>query len=198
MLTDLNLSLIPTTEVTNTEQEQEQATWLASVEAVLRHIEDNRTSKTKPLNDALKVINTEAKGFAKEFEKVKEEISSRLSAYRSGPEVRNALRLRAQQEAKFRAAEKTGDLTALTAHSQSIAEFNALVPKSVPASETMEVRYRKTTTIKVEDEEAVPSEYRVWSYDLKAIERDIEAGQVVPGVSVSEVLKPYCVEKSAE
>lgn len=179
--------------VTDTESEKVAAAWMAEAETRLRAIEDRRTALTKPMNDAIKEWNRAAKAAAKPFEDVKEKVASMLAAYRSSQEIRSAIHLRDRAERLMRRAEKEGDVVAMTAHGETLNELLAAVPKSVPASDTMVVRYRSTTTLDI-DESMLPDEFFVRTPDEKAIKAALEEGRVIPGVTFTTTLKPYVVD----
>ena len=170
-------------EVNNPVTEAQVCKALAQVEDALRILEEERTSITKPQRAAIDIVNAKAKVAAAPLEAQKQALQAVLEAYRLQPAVQTIIAERLSAERKFRAAEKEGDMLALTALSQTIADLREQVPPSVDAGPGFEVRFRFGIEIQSVDEALIPEHYYKRVLDEKAVKNDIDALGSVPGVT---------------
>ena len=182
-------------EVNNPVTEAQVCRALAQVEDALRILEEERTSITKPQRAAIDIVNSKAKVAAAPLEAQKQALQSVLEAYRLQPAVQTIIAERLSAERKFRAAEKEGDMLALTALSQTIADLREQVPPSVDAGPEFEVRYRSGIELLNVDEATLPERYWLRIPNEKLIKEDIDAIGAVEGVEHRYTYKPSCYTK---
>jgi len=171
---------------------------LAKTELILRRIESARLEVTRPLNDALSARNSEAKQSAEPWEKMKECIAEKLSAWRSTDEFQKLLANRDKQErllAKLMAVATEDDIPEMNKLGIAVKEALAVAPKSVSTTVPAVVRYRSKVVVGEVDEIVLPECYFKKVVDEKAIAKDFEAGIIIPGVAPKRIMSPYVVEE---
>ena len=182
-------------EVTTPDEEREVAAVLSEAESALRRIEAERLERARPLHAVLDDYSAAAKSLAAPYKEIKAAAESVLGAYRLTPEVQQKLATRKKLERDFHQAEKDCELTVMEIAGDYLKRSLAEIPKSVPASEGMVVRFREKLVIDEIDPQLLDERYMIKVADEKLIKKDYELLGAVNGVKFHVEMKPYCVEK---
>ena len=186
----------PLPPITTPEEEAKVAEQFSIVETNLRTIEAARTEVTKPMNEAIKNENRQAKEASQDWLERKEVISILMSAYRASEGFQKLLRERNKAESNLLEAQKNEDITAIVEAGKTYQELAKLAPKSVPVGPDSRVQFRHDVVIDEIVECSLPDRYWKKEINEKLIKDDIKLGIEVQGVKFHETYNPQLVEKS--
>ena len=153
---------------------------LTKINFGLKQIEAKRTSFTAPLNQSLKEINASFKNMVGPIKFAKDELTSRLMAWRGQEQAR----IRAEREKAVREEERRQKIKdAHEAKGHKVKEEITPVAKPMPFSVNDTTKIRKDWKHEIMDETHIPREYLM--VNGPAITRAIRDGvRDIPGVKI--------------
>jgi hypothetical protein len=174
----------------------EAAGWLKSIKGFLKRIEDARVRITKPLNDALREVNGQAKGAAAPFLEAEARIKRAMIEYsdeqdriraaeqRRANEAAEKERLRLQEIAD-RAAAKGQEGKAEIFAERAQAVVAPVAQRAAPKIDNISIP--KVWVYEIKDEDLIPREYLVVDeVRLRKVVMALKGQTNIPGVRVFE------------
>lgn len=155
----------------------EATTLLSTFNKYLDSVVKYKEKKTRPLNEALKVIRAETKPIETELESLIASLRDGMGAYQTEQK-----RLEAEASAKIADRVSRGTLKVET----GIAKLEALDrPEEAINTEVGTVKFRTSRILKIVDKALIPIEY--YELDEARLLSDLKAGKVVPGATTEEI-----------
>ena len=154
--------------------------FLSEANNYLDKVVEWKEKKTKPLNEALKVIRGETKPVEKALEEAIETVRTKMSLYQTE-------QVRIQKEQADKIAQKVSDgKIKIETGVRKLGELT--VPDKEVATDAGLVEFRETQVLKIMDETLIPREYLM--LDEKKIMTDLKAGKDVMGVVLETIQTP--------
>ena len=147
----------------------------------LDEVIEYKETKTKPLNEALKVIRAETREVENVLSEVVATIKGKLSAY----ETAKRFKIRAEEERLAKAVD-TGKVD-IDEAAGKLAVIERAKTEEVVA-ESGKITYREDKLLKITDEKKIPRVFLMADED-KILEA-LKAGAVVPGCEIEIVMTP--------
>lgn len=181
------IKLLDSFEVKDEKTKSEAATMLNDLKAVLDRVTKYKELKTKPLNQALKVIRDETRELEGDLKTAIDATRAKLSTYQT-----EQLRIARIEEDKIaaRVKEGRGNLTPETA-TKKIAELDK--PAQSVSTGAGEVKFRTVRKLVIDDLEAVKAytirtgDWSIWNLDEAELKPLLLSGKEVDGAHIDEV-----------
>lgn len=158
---------------------------LGAIKSRIKRIEEIRLTYTKPLNEALKKINSDFKGAMKPLEEMESEIKRAIIDFRTEEEKKRRVeedRLRKIEEERLRKEAKEKKISAKKLIENTPMPIVERQPNQIQTSQGV-VKARMITKFRIIDESKVPDKY--WVIDESLIRQDIRSGLMqINGVEV--------------
>lgn len=195
---DANVILYKAEEVAkidNLDQQARAIEMLAQIKRRAKIVEEKRLEYTKPLNDSLRAINADFKEVLAPLKQAETIVKKGVQLFHDTEQYRlkEEARKQAELEAKLAANKVELDPTServaeAEVASAKVAEASVEAPRTV-ATQSGELRTRKTWKMEIVDPDAVPAEYQ--SPDEKKIKEAIKNGKrEIPGCKIWEETVP--------
>lgn len=167
-------------EITSPEAMREGTELLSTFNKYLDSVIAYKEKKTKPLNEALKVIRAETKPIEAELETLIASLRSSMGTYQT-----EQRRLEALEASRIADRVSRGTLRVET----GIAKLEA-IDKAEDAINTGvgTVKFRTSKILKILDESLIPDAY--WVMNDNKLLTDLKAGKVIPGATTEEIQTP--------
>ena len=154
--------------------------FLSEANNYLDKVVEWKEKKTKPLNEALKVIRAETKPVEKALEEAIENVRGKMSAYQTA-------QVRIQKEQADKIAQKVSDgKIKIETGVHKLGEI--AVPEKEVATDAGLVQFRETKVLKIVDIKLVPDKYFV--IDEAEVMSDLKQGIEVPGCEINIIQTP--------
>lgn len=161
--------------------------WLVQIKARLKRIEEKRVEYTKPLNDQVKVINSDFKALAEPYLEMENSIKRAIGGYVDEQRRIEVERVRKEEAERRKEAERIAqeeDISRRQALAQIEKPKVVEAPKTVK-TETAKVVTKQVTKFEIVDPSKVPDEFKV--VDERLVRQAVNSGvKRIAGVRIWE------------